>query len=274
MLQTIESIDQFNTNEMLPPQNTPTSPQSNNLFGNDAFGSTPATPVAATNNLSDDLSSLSMGNNMPTENPPPVPNNTMSKEQILSAFNTPGAQQQQQQMFMQQQMPQQQMMQNSMMTSPNMNMTSQPGMMMSNPFGLQQANAMPQIPPRVQPQIVATQQQPGNQMVANNNQVFGATMMSPAPKPTPAQQGQQKPANDPFSDLGQLGGGGGFQSGGNPGIDNYLNAKGVVPVQQPQVAQQQATQVQQGGGLMQPQMTPQAAPRQQPAANNFDSLFG
>ena len=50
----------------------------------------PATPVAATNNLSDDLSSLSMSNNMPTENPPPVPNNTMSKEQILSAFNTPG----------------------------------------------------------------------------------------------------------------------------------------------------------------------------------------
>ena len=72
--------------------------------------------------------------------------------------------------------------------------------------------------------------------------------------------------------MGQLGGGGGFQSGGNPGIDNYLNAKGVVPVQQPQVAQQQATQVQQGGGLMQPQMTPQAAPRQQPAANNFVSL--
>merc|ERR1719376_2035900 len=193
-------------------------------------------------------------------------------EQILSAFNTPGAQQQQ--MFMQQQMSQQQMMQNSMMTSPNMTsqpnmMTSQPNMMSSNPFGLQQPNAMPQIPPRVQPQMVATQQQPGNQMVANNNQVFGANLMSPAPKPAPNQQAQQKPANDPFSDLGQFGGGGGFQSGGNPGIDNYLNAKGVVPVQQqPQVAQQPQ------GGLMQPQMTPQAAPRQQPAANNFDSLFG
>ena len=38
----INIIFQFNTNEMLPPQNTPTSPQSNNnvLFGNDAFGST------------------------------------------------------------------------------------------------------------------------------------------------------------------------------------------------------------------------------------------
>merc|ERR1712200_272049 len=107
--------------------------------------------------------------------------------------------------------------------------------------------------------------------VANNNQVFGAILMSPAPKPAPGQQ-QQKPANDPFSDLGQFGGSGGFQNaGGNPGIDNYLNAKGVVPVQQqPQVAQQP----QQQGGLMQPQMTPQAAPRQQPAANNFDSLFG
>merc|ERR1719354_1157380 len=133
-----------------------------------------------------------------------------------------------------------------MMTSPNMNITSQHGMMTSNPFGLQQANAMPQIPPRVQPQMVATQQQPGNQMVANNNQVFRATMMSPAPKPTPAQQGQQKPANDPFSNLGQLGGVGVLRSGGNPGIDNYLNAKGVVPVQQPQVAQQQPQQQQQG----------------------------
>ena len=37
-----KQLFQFNTNDMLPPQNTPTSPQSNNndLFGNDAFGST------------------------------------------------------------------------------------------------------------------------------------------------------------------------------------------------------------------------------------------
>ena len=64
-----------------------------------------------------------------------------------------------------------------------------------------------------------------------------------------------------------------FQIGGNPGIDGYLNSKGVVPVQQPvmgqDVAQQPqivAQQPQMGGGV------PQAAPRQQPAANNFVSL--
>merc|ERR1719466_157209 len=124
----------------------------------------------------------------------------------------------------------------NMMTSqqPNM-MTSPPNMMPSNPFGVQQPqqmSMMPQIPPRVAPQqpapaaMVATQQQPS--MVASNNQVFGANLMSPTPKPSPAQQANQRPTSDPFSDIGQLGSGNSsgkemfknFQIGGNPGIDD------------------------------------------------------
>merc|ERR1719466_228710 len=137
----------------------------------------------------------------------------------------------------QQMMPNMTSPQPNMMTSqqPNMMTSQQPNMMSSNPFGVQQPqqmSMMPQIPPRVAPQqpapaaMVATQQQPS--MVASNNQVFGANLMSPTPKPSPAQQANQQPSSDPFSDIGQLGSGNSsgkemfknFQIGGNPGIDD------------------------------------------------------
>jgi len=275
MLQTIESMDQFNQQQpandmfMAQQQQPPASPTPNaDLFGSETFGAQlQGNNEQTVESLASDLQSLSM----PAEQPPPVPGATLTNDQILNAFrNQQQSQQQQQQQggFPAMQQQQQQMPGFQQQFTPQPGVAAGGGMMMAaNPFGgnnqfvmqgmhqqqQQQHQQIPQIPPRAVPQQPRMSPNP-----FGGGSVGGGAVMSPqtTPRPGDQQPASQPAANDPFGDILSMGSGGqatsqkdmfkNFQmtppaataAAGNAGIDDYLmNSKGVVPVAEQQQQQ-------------------------------------